>query len=62
MNANPKITKKLAAQKFTLQRPNFKSIHGGIIIIPVPRRQFSATAVPQNQGYGENAKRNTHTI
>ena len=62
MNANPKITKELAAQKFTLQRPNIKSIHGGIITVPVPRRKFSATAVPQTQGYGENAKRNTRAI
>jgi len=53
-------TKKLAGRK-TLTRPNLKSIHGGIIVIPVPRRKYSATAVPQTQGYGEDAKRNART-
>ena len=61
MNAEPKTTKKDRPDGNPKQS-NFKSIHGGIITVPVPRRKFSATAVPQTQGYGENAKRNTRTI
>jgi hypothetical protein len=53
-------TKKMAGRE-TLTRPNIKSIHGGIIAVPVPRCKFSATAVPQTQGDGEDAKRNTRT-
>jgi len=54
-------TKKKAGRE-TLTRPNFKSIHGGIITVPVPRRKFSATAVSKTQGDGAHVERNTRTI
>jgi len=58
------MKEKMAAQKFTLQRPNLKYVDGGNLQVFVLRRKFQATAILQDQGDsdGADAKRCDHTI
>ncbi len=48
-------TKKMAGRA-TLTRPNINLSDGGTLLVFVPRCKFLATAMPQAQGNGEDAK------
>lgn len=61
MNAEPKTTKKWPPD-CNPKRPNINLSYGGTLVVFVPRRKFLATAMPQPQGTGENAKRHARAI
>jgi len=43
------------------KRPNINLSYGGTLVVFVPRCKFLATAMPQAQGNGEDAKRYART-